>query len=87
MVKAGWERKAESIQLQVSLPVGSQAYVSIPKLEGVVQTITEGGLVVWKDHLSVSHTRPGITGAAEDNSCVTFAIGSGDYVFEWNLFN
>ena len=81
MVSSIWEKTDHSLILEVSIPVNSQAKVSIPKigLEDVI--IFEGDKTIWKDGSYVN----GVVGVADGNEnadYVTFEVGSGSYSFK-----
>ena len=81
MVSSGWKRTDDSVALDVSVPVNSEAKVSVPKagLQGV--TVEEGGEVIWRNGSYVSGVA-GITGGSEGAEYVTFDVGSGSYSFK-----
>ncbi len=80
MVSSSWTRRDNSLVLNVTLPVNSQAKVSVPKmgLESVI--VKEDGRTIWKDD-SYVEGMAGIIGADEDENYVTFDVGSGSYSF------
>jgi alpha-L-rhamnosidase len=80
-VSSSWVRDAQSITLNVAIPVNSRATVSVPKMELSRVTITEGGETVWEDGAFVGGV-PGIVGGSESTGDVTLEVGSGSYRFE-----
>ena len=78
MVSSSWKRNDDSFTLKVTLPVSSQAKVSVPKMGLKNVTISEGGETIWKDNLYVGGVA-GITNGSESNDYVTFDVGSGSY--------
>lgn len=81
LVAANWTKGHDALALQVTVPVNSQAHISVPTLGLQNVVITEGGVVIWE------HDRPGQRGAAlqggrAEQAYVTFEVGSGNYSFE-----
>ena len=81
MVRSSWERKGDSLRLEVSLPADSRGRVCVPKMGLHNVAITEGGQSVWKAGAFVKGV-PGISAGREDSEYVTFNAGSGCYAFE-----
>ena len=81
MVSSSWKKNSPSLTLNVTLPVNTEAKVSIPKMKLGSLTIKESGKIVWEDG-SYLEGVAGITGASEDDEYVTFNVGSGSYSFE-----
>jgi len=80
LVSSRWTKGYNSLEFQVTVPVNSQATVSIPTvgLENVV--ITESGAVIWENG-KPGRTVAGITGGRANKDAVTFEVGSGVYSF------
>ena len=49
MVSSSWNRTGDSISLDVTIPVNSEAKVSVPKLGLQDVVVEEGGKVVWRN--------------------------------------
>lgn len=81
MVYSSWKKSDHSLTLSLTLPVNSQAKVSVPKMKLDNVTIKESGKIVWENG-SCLEGIAGITGASEDDEHVTFEVGSGSYSFE-----
>ncbi len=81
IISSSWEKKDNSLILEVSLPVNSQAKVSIPRmgLDNVI--VEESGKIIWKDSSFVEGV-PGISEGTEEKDYVTFDVGSGSYSFK-----
>jgi alpha-L-rhamnosidase len=81
LVSSRWTKGHHSLEFHVTVPVNSQAIVSVPKigLEHVV--IKEGSIVIWKDGM-LGQNVAGISGGCEEKDFVTFDVGSGTYRFE-----
>ncbi len=81
MVSSSWKKSDNSLTLELSIPVNSQARVSVPKmgLENVI--VEEGGKTIWKDGSYVSGVG-GIADGSESADYVTFDVGSGSYSFK-----
>jgi len=80
-VSSSWKRKSNSLTLEVTLPVNSQAKVSVPKMGLENVTVEEGGKTIWKDGSYVNGTT-GITDGSKSADYVTFDVGSGSYSFK-----
>ena len=80
-VSSSWKRDAQSLTLDVTIPVNCRAKVRVPKMgfEGI--TIAERGEVVWVDGALVGGVQ-GIAGSSESATEVTFEVGSGLYRFQ-----
>ena len=80
LVSSRWTKGYNSLELQVTVPVNSQAKVSIPTigLENVV--IKEGDTVIW-EHGKPGHPVAGVNGGTAEQAYVTFEVGSGTYCF------
>jgi alpha-L-rhamnosidase len=81
MVSSSWVRDAQSIALNVTIPVNSRAQVRVPKMGLAGVTITEDGAMVWVDGAFVDGVL-GITDGSESTDDVTFEVGSGSYSLE-----
>lgn len=79
-IAVDWVKAGASFKAKVSVPVGSEADISIPKLGLRNVVVTEGGTAVWKGNAYVAGT-PGLTSATESTECITFHAGSGSYEF------
>ncbi len=83
-VSSIWLHAPGVIKLTVTIPVGSQAEVLVPKelqMSASTLTVTEGTKLVWQD----GHFVPGdsgITAAQSVADGVRFQVGSGHYRFE-----
>jgi len=77
---SSWQSTADAITLEVSIPVNSQARVSVPKMGLKDVTIVESGRLVWQDGEFVKGVS-GIAGGREIDDYVTFDVGSGAYSF------
>ena len=83
MVSSAWRKTADSFTLKVTIPVNSEAKISVPKigLKGII--ITESGKPIYKNGKFLKGI-PGITTAVETKDYVTFETGSGSYKFVLN---
>jgi alpha-L-rhamnosidase len=81
IISSGWKKTDNSLTLDVTIPVNATASVSVPVSGLKNATITEGGIVVWKDGAYVSGVE-GITGGKQEAGYITFDTGSGEYRFE-----
>ena len=81
VIRSGWKKDGNSLTLEVTIPAGASAKVSVPTLGLEEVTVTEGGKTVWKDG-GYRSTVAEVTGGAESADYVTFDVGSGTYRFE-----
>ncbi len=80
-VSSAWSRDGDRLRLEMTVPVGSEAEVHIPKLGRASVSIRESGKPVWaKD--SFQSGVAGLTGAKQTDADVVIQAGSGRYVFE-----
>jgi len=79
-VRSSWLKKGNSISLKVTIPVNSDAEVSIPKIGLTNVTVTEGGKTIYKNGRFIKGVS-GITSGTETNDYVTLETGSGSYSF------
>ncbi len=81
-VGSSWAHEANGMTLKVTIPVGSDARVLVPRpqeLTGI--TVEENGHAVWENGKYVPGVA-GVSGAALDESGITFDLGSGEYSFK-----
>ena len=83
LVSSSWKKTEDSVTLKVTIPVNSEAKVSVPKIGLKRVMITESDKPVWKNHRYVK-TVSGITAGTETDDYVTFDAGSGNYTFRLN---
>jgi alpha-L-rhamnosidase len=83
-VSSSWRRAEGGVKLDVTVPVNSQARVSIPKVGSGSVTVTESSRTVWENGRFVDGV-PGIAGGTGGDEYVTFDVGSGSYGFESRL--
>ena len=81
IISSSWKRTKNSFVLEVEIPVGSTAKVSLPTLGLKELAITEGGKAIWQNDSYVDGVA-GIAVARRDADWVTFDVGSGNYRFE-----
>ncbi len=81
MISSNWRKSGHSLALNITLPVNTEARVSVPKMKLDNVKIKESGKILWKNG-SYLEGIAGITGASEDEEYVTFQVGSGSYSFE-----
>lgn len=80
VISVDWFRGDNSLELLVSVPVGSDADIAVPTLGLRNPRITEGVTMVWESAKYV----PGVAGilaARHDQDNVVFRTGSGSYRF------
>lgn len=78
MIHSSWKKGYHTLVLSITLPVNTQAKVSVPKMKLGNVTIKESGKGVWENGSYVEGI-PGIANAGEDEEYVTFNVGSGSY--------
>ena len=74
-----WRRGERSFELSVQVPVGAEAVVYFPLVDGA-DIIEEGGSAIWKDGVPAGQT-PGILFLKNENRFALFRVGSGVYAF------
>lgn len=80
-VKSSWEKKSNGIQVEISIPVNSEAEIRLSKmdLKGGV-SIIEGGKTIWEEG-NLLDKPEGIIDVTEKEEYITLWIGSGEYSF------
>jgi alpha-L-rhamnosidase len=81
IISSSWKRTNDSFVLEVEIPVGSTAKVSVPTLGLKELAITEGNKAIWQNEFYIDGVA-GIADARRDSDWVTFDVGSGSYRFE-----
>jgi len=79
-VRSAWSKKDNSITLKVTIPVNSDAEVSIPKIGLKNIAVTESGKTIYENGRFIKGVW-GITGGAETDDYVILEAGSGSYSF------
>ncbi len=82
-IKVEWIKGDTSLDLKVSVPPGTEADVSIPKLGLMDLVITENGTTTWRANTYVPGV-PGVSGGTDARDSVTLRVGSGSYNFAMN---
>jgi alpha-L-rhamnosidase len=72
--------EAYTLDLNISIPVGTEADISVPKLGLREVVITESDKTLWQASAYVPGV-PGITSGVDNADSVTFHAGSGSYKF------
>lgn len=81
IISSSWKKGENSLTLNITLPVNTQAKVGVPKMKLGNVTIKESGKTIWRNG-SYLQGIPGITGGSDEKEYVTFKVGSGSYSFE-----
>jgi len=83
---SNWEKKEDSLMLEVKIPFNTEARVYIPKLniKDKKFVIKEGEIEIFKDGKFLNKVE-GIINGKEDNEYVIFDIGSGSYSFTLSI--
>ena len=84
IISSSWKRTKDSFVLEVEIPVGSTAKVSVPTLGLKAFAVTEGGKAVWKNNSYLDGVA-GVANARRDADWVTFDVASGTYRFSLTL--
>jgi alpha-L-rhamnosidase len=79
-VRSAWLKKDNSITLKVTIPVNSDAEVSVPKIGLKNVTVTESGKTIYKNGRFIKGIS-GITAATDTDDYVILETGSGSYSF------
>ena len=81
VVTSSWSRTTDGLTLTVSVPVGADARIKVPRSEELTRiTVEESGRSIWSDGHFVAGD-PGVDSGASEDGFITFQVGSGDYVF------
>jgi alpha-L-rhamnosidase len=80
VVSSAWKRDGDVLSLHVTLPVNTEATVSVPTIGLKDVAITEGGTEVWTNG-NYSAGVEGIKAGANTGEHVQFHVGSGAYDF------
>jgi alpha-L-rhamnosidase len=80
-IVSSWNRAEKSFRLEVTIPVGSEAEIHLPKLGLSGIAVRESGQVVFRND-AYQPGAAGLRGARQTASAVIFDAGSGSYVFE-----
>ena len=81
IVSSSWEKTDDVLTLQVSIPVNSQAEVSIPKMGLDNVTVKESAKTIFQDSSYIGGVT-GIIAGNESTQYITFEVGSGSYSFK-----
>jgi len=81
IVVSSWSRTPETIRYEVTIPVGSDADIVLPKFNFRDVEVHESGNPVFQGGKFLAGAA-GVTGAKEAERTVTIEAGSGHYVFE-----
>jgi len=82
-ITTAWIKGDTSLDLRVSIPPGTDADISIPKLGLMNLVVTESGTIVWRANTYVPGV-PGLTGGTDAPDSVILHVGSGSYAFAMN---
>ena len=80
VISSGWKKDGNGLTLDVTIPTGARAKVSVPTMGLKNVGIAEGGKTVWKNGTYMAGVA-GINGASQDDDRVAFDAGSGSYSF------
>jgi len=80
VIKSAWKKDGNSLTLDVTIPAGTRAKVSVPTMGLKDPAVSESGRRVFQDGTYVAGVA-GIRGATRSDEYVTFDVGSGVYVF------
>lgn len=80
LVSSHWKKTEGSVVLEVTIPVNSEAEVSVPKIGLKQVMVTESDKSVWENDRFVKNAC-GVTTGRETDDYVVFDIGSGAYKF------
>jgi len=82
-ITVAWVKGDTSLDLRVSIPAGTEADISIPKLGLMDLVVTESGTAVWRANAYVPGV-PGLTGGTDAPEAIILHVGSGSYSFALN---
>ncbi len=90
-ISNAWQINGQSVGMQTTIPPGSTAYVYLP-MDGTTTTnllVQESGVTIWQNG-AVAGNSPGVTfdhfESAGSQSYSVWAVVSGSYQFNWNIF-
>jgi alpha-L-rhamnosidase len=75
-----WKKDNSSLEMKVTIPVNSEAKVSVPRIGLRNIEVTESDRTIWKNGRFIQGVS-GITAAEGNDNYVTFDVGSGSYRF------
>jgi alpha-L-rhamnosidase len=76
-----WQRSDKAVRIEVTIPVGSEAEVRIPRFNLVGVMITESNVPVWKGDAFLAGPA-GVSSIKAVEGGFAITVGSGRYVFE-----
>jgi alpha-L-rhamnosidase len=79
-VACAWSRTERSVRVEVTIPVGSEAEVVIPKLGIRDVRVTESGKTIWTGDKFIAGPA-GITAAEDKDGAIRVRTGGGRYTF------
>ena len=79
-LEVSWIRTSTGLQLNATLPSGTQGTVSVPKTFNTNTIVSESGTVVWQNSQYVPGVS-GITNGIDDGDFITFTVTSGAFIF------
>jgi alpha-L-rhamnosidase len=80
MVSSSWKIMDDSVILEVTIPVNSEAKVCVPKIGLKNVSVKESNKIIWENGSYVNGVA-GIYNASETDCYITFDVGSGSYAF------
>ncbi len=75
-----WQRTEDSAEVEITVPVGSEAEIHIPTLGLSAPEVSEGGVAVWREGAYVPGVQ-GVTSAKAEARAIVIEAGSGRYHF------
>ena len=81
IISSNWKKDADSLTLEVTIPVNSTAKVSVPTMALKNIEVAESDAAVWKEGNFIKSS-PGVTNATRTDDYITFNVGSGTYAFK-----
>lgn len=80
LIAVEWKKGNGSLDMNVTIPANTIAWVSVPKIGLDNVTVSESGSIIWKNRV---FTKEGevITDGLEESEYITFNVGSGSYSF------
>lgn len=80
-IRSGWEKKGDSLILDITVPCGSKAFIHIPSGHKPKE-IYCNDILAWNNHFVKS--REDFTGVAYDEEFAVFEVNPGEYRFRAN---
>jgi alpha-L-rhamnosidase len=79
-ILAKWERKDQYFEMEVRLPMNTNALIYIPTQGAENFSISESGKLIYDSNRTIEKAK-GLTYSHKENNYIVFEAGSGEYHF------